>query len=400
MAKKDKHTPIRPRPKDDETPRPALAKEALSRRQLSRREREARQRRLVSIFVAVTVTAVLLVLAFGFYQEYVAKPASPVATVNGKPISIRDYQAMVRYRRFEQTSMIARLQNQLSLLDATAEDQQFLVQYYQQQIQQLQSNELTLPTDVLDNMIDDELVRQEAGKRNITVTADESQAEIEQQFGYIRNPPTPTPTPITATLEITATPTPTEVPMTLETFQQNYDQYVVALRKNASFGETAFRRLFESSLYRTKLQDALAAEVPLTAEQVHARHILLTTEEDAKKALERLQAGEDFAALAKELSQDTGTKETGGDLGWFPRGQMVTEFEEAAFALQPGQTSDPVQTSYGYHIINVIERDTNRPLDETMLEQKKASALDDWLAVQRKSEAVQSYWSSDKVPAS
>jgi parvulin-like peptidyl-prolyl isomerase len=354
----------------------------------------------VSIFVAVTVTAVLLVLAFGFYQEYVAKPASPVATVNGKPISIRDYQAMVRYRRFEQTSMIARLQNQLSLLDATAEDQQFLVQYYQQQIQQLQSNELTLPTDVLDNMIDDELVRQEAGKRNITVTADESQAEIEQQFGYIRNPPTPTPTPITATLEITATPTPTEVPMTLETFQQNYDQYVVALRKNASFGETAFRRLFESSLYRTKLQDALAAEVPLTAEQVHARHILLTTEEDAKKALERLQAGEDFAALAKELSQDTGTKETGGDLGWFPRGQMVTEFEEAAFALQPGQTSDPVQTSYGYHIINVIERDANRPLDETMLEQKKASALDDWLAVQRKSEAVQSYWSSDKVPAS
>jgi parvulin-like peptidyl-prolyl isomerase len=247
-------------------------------------------------------------------------------------------------------------------------------------------------------MIDAELVRQEAGNRNISVTADELQAEIEQQFGYIRNPPTPTPTPITATLETAVTPTPTAVPMTLEEFQQNYSQYVVALRKNASFGETAFRRLFESSLYRTKLQDSLAKEVPLTAEQVHVRHILVATEEEAKKVLERLQAGEDFAALAKELSQDTGSKENSGDLGWFPRGQMVTEFEDAAFALQPGQTSDPVKTSYGYHIINVIDRDANRPLDETMLEQKKASALEDWLATQRQSEAVKRYWSSDKVP--
>jgi foldase protein PrsA len=248
-------------------------------------------------------------------------------------------------------------------------------------------------------MIDDELVHQEAGRRNITVTADELQAEIEQQFGYIRNPPTPTPTPITTTVETTVTPTPTEAPMTLEQFQQNYSQYVAGVRKNASLGEAAFRRLFESSLYSTKLQAALAEEVPLTAEQIRARHILVETEDKAKKALERLQAGEDFAALAKELSQDTGTKEEGGDLGWFPRGQMVTEFENAAFALQPGQTSDLVQTSYGYHIIHVIERDANRPLDETMLEQKKASALEDWLATQRQSEGVKRYWSSDKVPS-
>lgn len=398
MTKKDKQTPVPRRRRDGEAPRPAAAGEVLTKRQLSKKEREARQKRIVSILALVTAAAVLLVLAFGFYQEYVVKPCAPVATVNGKPISTRDYQAMVKYQRFEQASMIARLQDQLSQLDPTAEDQQFLVQYIQQQIQQQQYNEASLPTDVLDAMIDDELVRQEAGKRNITVTADELQEEIEQQFGYIRNPPTPTPTPITATVGITVTPTPTEVPMTLEEFQQNYSQYVVALRKNADFGEPAFRRLFESSLYRTRLQDALAEEVPLTAEHVHARHILLKTEEDAKKVQERLQAGEDFSALAKELSEDTGSKEEGGDLGWFPRGQMVTEFEEAAFALQPGQTSDPVQTSYGYHIINVIERDASRALDETMLEQKKASALEDWLTEQRASEAVQSFWSSDKVP--
>jgi len=398
MAKKDKQTPILPPSQGGQTPRLGAAREILSRRQLSRREREARQRRIIGIFAVITAAAVLLVLAFGFYQEYVVKPSAPVATVNGKPISTRDYQAMVKYQRFQHSSTIARLQSQLSQLDPTAEDQQFLVQYIQQQIQQLQLAEVSLATDVLDNMIDDELVRQEAGKRNITVTADELQAEIEQQFGYIRNPPTPTPTPITATVGIAVTPTPTTAPMTLEEYQQNYSQYITALRKNADFGETAFRRIFESSLYRTRLQDAIAEEVPLTAEQVHARHILVQTEDEAKKAVERLQAGEDFAALAKELSQDTGTKDDGGDLGWFPRGQMVTEFEDAAFALQPGQTSDPVATSYGYHIINVIERDANRPLDETMLGQKKASALNDWLATQRQSEAVKRYWSSDKVP--
>lgn len=372
--------------------------EVLTRKQMSKREREAQQRRILYAIAAVTALTVLAVLGFGFYQEYIAKPSAPIALVNDKPISTRDYQAMVKYRRFELASMANRIQYQLSLLDPTAEEQQFLVQYFQQQLQRIQLEQANVPMAVLDSMIDDELIRQEAARRNITVTPEELQEEIEQQFGYQRNPPTPTPTPITATLTITVTPTPTEAPMTLEEFQTNYNQYVIAVRKNAGMSEAAFRRLFESSIYRRKLEEALAAEVPTTAEQVHARHILVETEEEAQKVKERLQAGEDFAALAKELSKDTGSASEGGDLGWFPRGVMVTAFEEAAFALQPGEISDIVQTSFGYHIINLIERDPNRPLDEDFLAQKKASALDDWLEQQRNSEAVKRYWSSDKVP--
>jgi len=405
MTKKDKQAPVTPqkdgettpRRKDGETMRAPSTGEALNKRQLSKREREARQKRLVITLAAITAAAVLLVLAFGFYQEYVAKPSAPIAVVNGKSISTRDYQAMVRYQRFQLSSTIAQWQNQLSLLDPTAEDQEFLVQYIQQQIESLQNSQVTLATDVLDNMIEDELIRQEASKRSVTVTETELEEEVEQQFGYIRNPPTPTPVPITATVGITLTPTPTEAPMTIDEFQQNYNQYVVALRKY-DISETTFRRLFESGLYRTKIEEALAAEVPLTAAHVHVRHILVQTEDEANKVVERLKAGEDFAALAKELSQDTSNNEQGGDLGWFPRGQMVTEFEDAAFALQPGETSAPVQTSYGYHIIQLIERDENRLLDETMLEQKKSTALDDWLTVQRASEVVKSYWSSDMVP--
>ncbi len=371
--------------------------ERLTRKQLSKKEREERQRRILYSIVGVTLAAAALVLAYGVYQEYIVKPSSPVAVVDGEIITTRDYQAMVRYRQFDLRNQIGLLQAQLLQLDPTVEDQQFLVEYVQEQIEQLQSQELSLPYEVFEDMIDDRLIRQEAARRGITVGDQEVQEEIERQFGFVRNPPTPTPTPITATVTITATPTPTVAAMTAEQFDKNYADYVVAIRNNAGLTETGFRDLFEQTLYREKLQEALAEEVPTTAEQVHARHILVETEEEAQQVIERLEAGEDFAALADELSIDTSGE--GGDLGWFPRGQMVPEFEEAAFALQPGEISDPVQSSFGYHIIELLEREPDRPLEESMLAQTRAAALSDWLEEARQSEGVERFWSSDKVPA-
>ncbi|OQW52641.1 peptidylprolyl isomerase [Candidatus Raskinella chloraquaticus] len=91
--------------------------------------------------------------------------------------------------------------------------------------------------------------------------------------------------------------------------------------------------------------------------EVHARHILLSTEEDAKAVVAELKAGKDFAELAKEKSQDPGSKGEGGDLGFFPKDRMVPEFAEVAFALDPGKwTETPVKTQFGYHVIKVEER--------------------------------------------
>ncbi len=90
-------------------------------------------------------------------------------------------------------------------------------------------------------------------------------------------------------------------------------------------------------------------------EEVHARHILVATEEEAKAIEAQLKAGADFATLAKEKSKDPGAA-NGGDLGYFTKDQMVPEFAEAAFKLEKGQISDPVHTQFGWHIIKVEDK--------------------------------------------
>jgi peptidyl-prolyl cis-trans isomerase C len=97
-------------------------------------------------------------------------------------------------------------------------------------------------------------------------------------------------------------------------------------------------------------------------DQVNAKHILVKTEDEAKAVITDLKGGGDFAAIAKEKSNDPGTKATGGDLGWFTKDEMVPEFAEAAFKLQKGQyTETPVKTQFGYHVIMLVDRRTAPP---------------------------------------
>ena len=364
---------------------------APTKKQLSRRAKEDRKRRRLYIAGIVLTLLLVSILALGLYDEFARKPKRAVALVDGVPIRNDDYQRMLEYTKLNLNQTIYQLQEQLASINPNDKDQEFIAQYYQQQVDYTRSQLDSAPAQVLSDLIDDELVRQETERLSISISDDKVQAEIETIFGFDQDPPTPTPTPVTATLPITVTPTPTVAPMTEDEFKQRYDEYVNSLLEalepvlsgSSAFSEQDFRDLFRRNLLRDKLEEHLAAQLPTTELQIKASHILLETEEDAKKALERLEAGEDFATVAQEMSIDEGTRDSGGDLGWFPPGQMVAEFEKAAFNTPVGEISESVQSSFGYHIIKVEDRDENRELDLAILSEKQANVVDQWLEEKR-----------------
>ncbi|MDQ0976484.1 foldase protein PrsA [Neobacillus niacini] len=129
------------------------------------------------------------------------------------------------------------------------------------------------------------------------------------------------------------------------------------------------------------------------AEQVKASHILVADEATANEIKQKLADGADFAELAKEYSTDEGTKENGGELGFFAKGTMVTEIDDVAFTLPVNEISDPVKTDYGYHIIKVEEKkeakeanfdDSKKEIKETLIQQKMETEYSTWLEEKKK----------------
>jgi peptidyl-prolyl cis-trans isomerase C len=209
---------------------------------------------------------------------------------------------------------------------------------------------------VLDSLIDRELLLQRAKSLKMTVPVQQVDTQIQQL--QKRFPSQEAFEQALMTQNLTMDSVKKDVERQL--LRQQLVQKEILDKVNVSTGDV--------QTFYDKNKDKYVEE-----EQVRARHILLrvppdvSPEDDAKlkgKAdgvLKRAQQGEDFAALATELSDD-GSKENGGDLGFFPRGRMVPAFEEVAFTLQPGQMSEIVRTTFGYHIIKVEERKTGRAL--------------------------------------
>lgn len=371
----------------------------LTRKQISRRDKERRQR-LILIGVAASVGSLIVaILAYGAYVELVAKPASPVAVVNGAPIQTATYQKRVLLERMRIDADVQELQLQRSTLDP--DQDQFLVDYMDQLLSQLwwESSQVDGES-FLDQLIQGELIRQAAEEQGIAVSDEEMDQLIEESFGYYTEQPTPAPASttelITATAEITPTVTPT--PMTRARFEELYRDYLSTLQEGAGLSEAEYREILRAELLRAKMEEFVGQQVPASELHIRARHILVETEEEAETLLERLADGEDFAALAEELSQDPASAEQGGDLGWFPRGQMVPEFDEVAFSLSPGEISDLVDSSFGFHIIMVEERDEDRELDSVMLAQRRTEAFQAWLVDLEATATIERYWSGDRLP--
>ena len=187
-----------------------------------------------------------------------------------------------------------------------------------------------------------------------------------------------------------------EVQEQYDTYAQQYgDQMAAVLEANGLTEET-----FKQNIRFSLLQEKAKAEVEVSDEEVqayydqaskelHARHILVATEEEANEIIKELKNGGDFAKIAKEKSTDTASAAEGGDLGWFTVGSMVEEFNDAAYALELNTISEPVKSDYGYHIIEVLEKRDVK--DYGTLEEKKEEITEairnekaDWATIQAK----------------
>ena len=162
-------------------------------------------------------------------------------------------------------------------------------------------------------------------------------------------------------------------------FEKKLAYYREKLLMEAYLGKVAKDGTTDATMKATYDEAAKANKPEL---EVHALHILVPTEEEAKKVEARLKAGEDFGKLADELSKDPGSK--GGDLGWFTKDRMVPEFAEAAFKLEPGKISEPVKSQFGWHVIKVLDK---RQHPFPPMEQVKAQ-LEHYVAQKAQSEAI------------
>ncbi|QUW23445.1 peptidylprolyl isomerase [Sporosarcina sp. Marseille-Q4063] len=144
-----------------------------------------------------------------------------------------------------------------------------------------------------------------------------------------------------------------------ETYGENFEEFL----KQQNWTEEFFEQQVELKVLNEKLignldevaEEQIKAEYEKMKKEIHARHILVDDEKTAKEVIAKLKDGGDFTELAKEYSTEPVAKETGGDLGWFGPGKMVQEFEDAAFDLPEKELSEPVKTSFGYHVIEVTE---------------------------------------------
>jgi parvulin-like peptidyl-prolyl isomerase len=172
-----------------------------------------------------------------------------------------------------------------------------------------------------------------------------------------------------------------------------FRKFISSLVAQRKLAET----LVSTDTVRLELTNQMMAQANEKADQVHAAHILVETEDEAKKVLDRLAQGEPFEALAKELSKDTGSGANGGDLGWIQKDQTVPEFDKAIFEdLKPGEmTKTPIKSQFGFHIIKVIAREertlmtpeeAQQAVEQNIpseLQSRRGQALDQLLAEER-----------------
>lgn len=340
---------------------------------LNHREREAVKER-IALVAGLALAAVLAILiGWGWYQDNVAHPAA-VQAENNKPVAqVGTYTIRMgffkRFEQFQQTQAnqtLSQIQNELTQLQAdprSASKYAAQIAQLQQQQQQLQQQLAALPTQTLSTLVNNQVMLQRSSTAGIPVTPSLRHAAIAQVEKQAGGP-----------------------------------LHLAAFEKQANLSADEFNMLITAQYLQGKLQKKLAANVTRVQPETRASHILIASSKkaQAEKVLQQVLHGGNFAALAKKYSTDTTSAVKGGDLGYFPRGTMVTPFENAAFSMKPGQVR-LVKSQFGWHIIKVTAHKNIR-LSAAQFLQAQQNAFQRWLTTETQGMHVERFVAPASLP--
>lgn len=270
---------------------------------VARRETERRAQVIIIAGIILTAVAVLGILGFGYYQTTVKPKHQTVLRVGD--------------RSFSMSYMEKRLGYEIRNAGAGT---------------LLTSNEQVAVTLTLNNTEDEEINRIGAARQNISVSEDEIDAKIHAKVGIANTPDQQA------------------------AFADAYRKAV----QDSGLSAKDYREIIAAELLEEKIRQSIISGIPTTADQVRLFDIRVASEQEAQKVVERLTAGEDFSAMATELSLDSDTKDKGGEMGWMPKASLGPAAGEAVFALEAGQWTQPVADagSGSYFVYKVAEKAT------------------------------------------
>lgn len=305
---------------------------------LRRQETERKVQLFLGAMMAIVVVAVLGLGAYGYYDANIRPKHERVLSVGERDFSMAYMERQLRY-----------VIRTASPTDAARYDANTALQT------------------TIDKVLDAEMERLGAPSLGISVSEEEIDAEVREQL---------------------------RIP------EEDKEAFAAAYRKevrDSGLKPDEYREAIAAKLRNEKLKQHFRDQVPATADQVRARVIQVGTEEEAQKVLERLRAGEDFAAIAAELSLDTSTKDKGGEMDWVARGAAAPEVEAVLFALEPGQLSDSLEISGAYEIYQVLEKAAAREVstDQRALIEERLYA--EWRTTISQSHPVTTYLTTEQI---
>jgi parvulin-like peptidyl-prolyl isomerase len=322
----------------------------------------------------LVIAIIIAIPAFGYYREVIRVGDSTALVVDGQNVTLEQY---ARYAGTWQGILARQIARQRAIVPPVSATPTANVSPDQQKaqatLQMLESEQSQIASTSISQLIEARLVLDEAQSRGLTVTP----TEMDNARRWLVSAPQSTTAPGAG---LTSAPATLPVTGTVSLDDARADLTKIAADNRLLTSDQMDELVVKPAVLKSKLIAALAGPVQTSGLQIHTRHILVANEQDASTVKKDLDAGADFAAEAKKYSTDTSNKDKGGDLGWFGKGVMVPEFEQAAFALKVGEISQPVKTTFGYHIIQVLESDPNRPFNADRVEQLREQGYQAWLS--------------------